>query len=242
MSRGCVFVAVLLAVGMGCTYPPTQMAPVERRGERFYAQVTSAVERGDYAEAYRLCDRWLELARSSGTMINLVAGHENVMLIRWSERDLAGAMKQNDAMAEYSRRAVGEQRRAGLMHYWWWRAWLLSETGSHVDAANALAQLDRVSTQPGDRQSLPLITAWLAYNRGDMAAANAAVAAMTVDSDDDPTDLYIVARIRQSQGDAAGAERLHERIRRGARTLTRAAVVQRIARDRTTSLPSGSSA
>ena len=61
MSRGCVFVAVLLAVGMGCNYPPTQMAPVERRGERFYAQVTSAVERGDHAEAYRLCDRWLDL-------------------------------------------------------------------------------------------------------------------------------------------------------------------------------------
>src|SRR6476646_4606834 len=110
-----VFVAALFAAG--CTYPPTRMAPVERQGELLDSQVTSAVERGDYAEAYRLCDRWLDVARASGTMMNLVATHENMLRIRWSDRAIAGALRENDAMGEYSRRAAGEQRRAGLMHY-----------------------------------------------------------------------------------------------------------------------------
>jgi len=208
------------------------MAPVERQGELLDSQVTSTGERGDYAEAYRLCDRWLDVARASGTMMNLVATHENMLRIRWSQSDIAGALRENDAMADYSRRAVGEQRRAGLMHYWWWRSWLLAEAGRHADAAGALTELDRLSTRPGDRASLPVMTAWLAYNRGDQATANAAAAAV-VDSDDDPPDLYVFARIRQSDGDAAGAERLRERIRRGARTLERAIVVQRMARDTT---------
>ena len=52
------------------------MVPVEREGEHLDAQVTAALERGDFAEAHRLCGRWLELARESGTMINLVAAHE----------------------------------------------------------------------------------------------------------------------------------------------------------------------
>jgi predicted Zn-dependent protease len=123
------------------------------------------------------------------------------------------------------------------MHYWWSRAWLLGESGRRAEAAVALEQLDLVSTQPGDRQSLPVMSAWLAFTRGDIAAANTALTAMNVDADDDASDLYVFARIREAQGDVAGAERLRQRVRSGVRTLTKAVVVQRMARDATTSRP-----
>lgn len=228
LAARCGLLALALA---GCAYPTTQMEPVVRRGERFDADVTAALERGDFAEAYRLCDGWLELARQSGTMVNLVAGHETILWIHWAERDLPGALVENDAMGQWARRAVGEQQRMGLMHYWWSRAWLLAEAGRHAEAGAANAELDRVSTQAGDRSSLPLMRAWLACQRGDLAAAGAALAGFDVDGDDDPPDLYLIARIRQAEGDAAGAERLRRRIRDGARTRSRAVVMQRMAHD-----------
>jgi ATP/maltotriose-dependent transcriptional regulator MalT len=170
---------IALAAFIGCAYPQTAMEPMVRRGEAFEAGVTAALERGDFAEAYRLCERWLALAHESGTPVNLVAVHETILWIRWAEHDAAGAMAESDAVGQAARRCDGEARRMALMHHWWCRAWLEAEAGRADEAAAAYAALERVSTQPGGRTSLPVLAAWLALARGDVAGAMAAMRAVT---------------------------------------------------------------
>src|SRR5262249_6659477 len=113
------------------------MEPVVREGERLEAELTAALERGDFAEAHRGCTRKLALAERSGTPINSVAGHEPLLGIDWAEGTGAGALAEGDAVGAWSRRAAGEQQRAGLMHYWWSRAWILADAGRAADAAAA---------------------------------------------------------------------------------------------------------
>lgn len=215
--------ALVLVAVAACSYPTTQMQPVVRQGERFDAALTDAVERGDFAEAHRVCERWLELARRSGTTINMVAAYETIAWVRWAEGDVAAALAASDAMGDWAVRAIaGEQRRAALNHFFSVRAWLLAEAGSADEAAAAHAELARQATQPGDRPWLAIMRAWLAVQRGDLASANAALAEVDVATDDDSLDLLVFARARPAQ-----ADEFRRRLVAAPRSYLRGAVLHR---------------
>ena len=65
-----------------------------------------------------------------------------------------------------------------------------------------------------------------AVNRGDLPAADTALAGVDVAADNDPLDLYVFARARPSEADAYR----HRLIDGAAHTLTRAAALQKWAR------------
>jgi hypothetical protein len=215
---------LVLAIIAGCAYPQTQMEVKMGPGEQIDADFTAAVERGDFAEAERVADRWLALAVRSGTMVNMVAAHETLLWLRWSEGDSARALAENDAMATFAARAQGEPRRASWAHYWWTRTWLLADAGRTAEAADACNELERDIRSDEDRAGLKVLRAWVALAGGDSAAAEKALAGVNLDADDDSTDLYVLIRLRQAQHDEAAAERLRQRLRGGARTWMRGLV------------------
>jgi hypothetical protein len=213
-----------------CSYPTTQLVPVEYDGKRLEDQLTAAVERGDFAEAQRLCELTLMLAQHSGALADFVSAYEKVLWIRWARGDDKGALAASAQMAEYARRCAPEQQRVGLMRVYFARAFVLAHGGEHAGARAAGAELDRIATQPADRPSVSVIDAWNALYDAEVGRASNLLAAVDEEDDNDTSHLFVFRRVCAANRygcDAAPA--LHQRLRNSSCRWLRAAFDQRLA-------------
>ena len=128
---------------------------------------------------------------------------------------------------------IAKIQRGAMLHYWWDRSYLAAEAGRTAEADEARAEFDKLGNQPDDADSRKVLDAWLAFTRGDGAAARAAASAVNLVKDSDLQDLYVVALALEAGGDATGAEKVRAQIRKGPRYPMKPLILQQMVRDAT---------
>lgn len=227
---------LLLAAGCAHTQPakPNVAAAMPTVHERLDL-MTTQLEHGDIAAALAGTDDWLahhQEAWEPGLIVNCRTW------IRWTAGDKKGAFDENEKLRVLAAEDA-KSRDGHLLHYWWDRAYLLAEAGRQPEADAARAEFERLGNRPDDQDSRKTLEAWLLTMRGDGAGALAAAQAVDTTRDGDLQDLYVLSRAFDAGGDAAGAERLRERIRNGHRYPMKPVILREMKRDAEKATPAG---
>lgn len=224
---------MLLAVGCAHTTaskPATaekkqrQKSPTEERLDA----MTASLEREDFEGALRDTDKWLDTGPDVDTR-SLIYNCRT--WIRWGGGDKPGAMAENEKLREVVDGADEKIKRGAMLHYWWDRAYLEAEAGRAADADRSRAEFDRLGNTPDDADSRKVLEAYLLLARGDAAGAKAAASVVDLVKDPDLQDAYVVALALEAGGDAAGAEKVRERIRKGPSYPMKPLILQQMVRD-----------
>ncbi len=217
---------VLLA---GCAHTAatttTSTAPKPLTRRQRLDNMTTSIEKRDFAGALRDTDEWLATNPDDDTK-ELIYNCRT--WIRWTSGDKGGARAENEKVREVAERDPTHQR---LRNYWWDRAYLEAEAGKLEDADKSRAEFFAIATKPDDADSKNVLDAWLAFRRGDGDKARAAASKVDPAKDDDLQDLYVLACALESGGDAAGAASIRDRIRNGYRYPMKPTILQQMARD-----------
>ena len=222
-----------LMVG-GCAHGPAaktetttaskKKSPVEERLDA----MTASLEKDDYEGALHDTDAWLE----TGPDVDTKALIYNCRTwIRWGGGDKAGAVAENEKLREVVADAGEQIKRGAMLHYWWDRAYLEAEAARLADAQQSRAEFDKLGNTPDDADSRKVLEAWLAARRGDGAAAKAAAGAVNLAKDGDVQDLDVVAVALEAGGDAPGAEKVRDKIRKAPSYPMKPLILKQMVRD-----------
>jgi hypothetical protein len=196
-----------------------------------YAHVTALVYEGDLAGAARLFDAMMARDRAQRNLENEAWGHNAMTWVRWGQRDLDGAIAENERVrkAVEASQLADDAKRGVLLHYWWDRAYLLVDKADVSGADEARATYEKLARLPDEHDGLAVLAAYFAVKRGD--AKSARDAAKTVDpaKDDDIQDLYILWLAFDAAGDRAAADDIKRRIDGGNEYPMKALILRELA-------------
>ncbi len=199
-------------------------SPVEERLDK----MTASLEREDFEGALKDTDEWLATKPDVDTQ-QLIYNCRT--WIRWGGGDKTGAVAENEKLRQTVASADDKLKRGAMLHYWWDRAYLEAEAGRAADADRSRVEFDQLGNTADDADSRKVLDAYLAFTRGDGAAAKEAANAVNVEKDGDVQDLYVVALALEAGGDAAGAEKVRERIRKAPSYPMKPLILQAMVRD-----------
>ncbi|MGZ3425403.1 MAG: hypothetical protein ACXVCV_02085 [Polyangia bacterium] len=216
----------------GCAHAPvatttTTTAKPPTVGQRLDA-MTSALEREDFDGALKGTDEWLATNPDVDTLALI---YNCRTWIRWGGGDKKGGYDENEKLREVVANAEPKVQRGAMLHYWWDRSYLAAEAGRTAEANEARAEFDKLGNRPDDKDSRKVLEAWLAFRRGDGAAARTAASVVDLVKDGDLQDLYVVALALEAGGDAAGAEKVRAKIRKGPSYPMKPLILQQMVRD-----------
>jgi hypothetical protein len=218
----------------GCAHAPatttTTAAPAPTSLQGRMDAMTSALEREDFDGALKGTDEWLA---SKPDVDTLALIYNCRTWIRWGGGDPKGGYEENEKLREVVAGADPKIKRSAMLHYWWDRSYLAAEAGRTAEANDARAEFDKLGDRPDNADSRKVLAAWLAFRRGDGAAARAAAGAVDLVKDGDLQDLYVVAVALEAGGDAGGAEKVRAQIRKGPRYPMKPLILQQMVRDAT---------
>ena len=221
--------AISLLLVAGCAHapatPPSTTPAAKLTVRQRLDNMTTSIEKRDFAGALRDTDAWLAEKPDDDTK-ELIYNCRT--WIRWGAGDKPGALAENEKVREV---AEHDPKHGGLRHYWWDRSYLEAEAGRLDDADKSRAEFFAIATKPDDADSKHVLDAWLAFRRGDGDKARVEARAVDPAKDDDLQDLYVLACALESGGDAAGAAGIRERIRNGYRYPMKPTILQQMARD-----------
>ena len=192
--------------------------------------MTRLIEARDFAGAIADTDAWLAEKPAPRTVALI---YNCRTWLRWGAGDKKGAAAENDKVRESVASAEPKVAHGALQHYWWDCAYLEAEAGRIEAAERSRAEFERISTDADDADSKSVLRAWIAFRRGDGAAARTAANAVDPAKDGDLQDLYVLACALEAGGDAAGAASVRERIKNGPRYPMKPTILQQMARDTT---------
>ena len=190
--------------------------------------MTRLVEARDFAGAIADTDAWLAEQPPPRTVALI---YNCRTWLRWGAGDKKGAAAENEKVRASVANAEPKVAHGALQHYWWDRAYLEAEAGRLEEAERSRAEFERISTDADDADSKKVLEAWIAFRRGDGAAARAAAGAVDPAKDGDLQDLYVLACALEAGGDAAGAASIRDRIKGGPRYPMKPTILQQMARD-----------
>jgi zinc protease len=198
---------------------------VERQATVMFWEATFAIDRDDLAKAIQILDGMAELGRTHpDTFVEYTAQNAKTWVL-WAQGDLKAARAACDAQRTAIQRTKrpDDEKRAQMLHFYWDRAYLMRELADlEVPARRAAATVEAEKARLffNDRaaefrnfDSMAALEAHFAVRARDMATALSAVRKVKLDQITDLQDLWLFSNALELINDAAGAEKLRERIR-----------------------------
>jgi hypothetical protein len=189
-----------------------------------YYIATVMAYRGETARALQLIRAHSVSAASRGDVDSEGWMQSCSAWLRWAAQDHAGAVAENERIADLAGGlADAMDRRALLLSQKWDRAFFLLEQAQTADEADRGALLGRAREARDDyealardrdeRDQIRLLGAYFAWRDGDPEKAAQTLAGVSVEQNDDVRALYVLSVVLDAAGQTETAARARSRLR-----------------------------